>query len=65
MDLVALLPVGLPSPEIEPAFPALAGRFLLTVPPGKSYLAFFSASSYSFFSRARNFYLLVICFFIL
>ena len=26
----------LPGPGIEPVFPALAGRFLTTVPPGKS-----------------------------
>ena len=25
----------LPGPGIEPVFPALAGRFLITVPPGK------------------------------
>ena len=29
---------NLPGPEIEPACPALAGRFLTTGPPGKSSL---------------------------
>ena len=28
-------PGDLPDPEIEPMFPALAGRFFTTVPPGK------------------------------
>ena len=30
----------LPGPGLEPVFPALAGRFLTTVPPGKSSLLF-------------------------
>ena len=29
----------LPGPGLEPVFPALAGRFLTTVPPGKSHQA--------------------------
>ena len=31
----------LPGPGLEPVSPALAGRFLTTVPPGKSYILFF------------------------
>ena len=30
-------PGGLPDPGIEPAFPALAGGFFTTEPPGNSY----------------------------
>ena len=29
---------NLPGPGIEPVFPALAGAFLPTVPPGKAYI---------------------------
>ena len=38
--LVALRHVHLPGPGIEPQSPALAGRFLSTVPPGKSQIIF-------------------------
>ena len=31
---------GLPGPRIEPVSPALAGRFLSTLPPGKYFLGF-------------------------
>ena len=31
----------LPGPGIKPVFPALAGRFLFSVPPGKSFLLFY------------------------
>ena len=34
----------LPGPEIEPVSPALAGGFLTTAPPGKSYCFFFTFS---------------------
>ena len=38
-----LLQGDLPDPGIEPASPALAGRFFITVPPGKPFnLTFFS-----------------------
>ena len=61
--LAPLLHVGLHGPGVEPVFPALAGGFLPTVPPGKSYLAFFNAFSDGFLSRVRNFHLLVNLFF--
>ena len=31
--------MGSPGPGLEPLCPALAGRFLITVPPGKSYFS--------------------------
>ena len=31
----------LPEPGIKPVFPAFAGRFLFSVPPGKSFLLFY------------------------
>ena len=34
----------LPRPGLEPASPALAGRFLTTAPPGKPYMFFFKVS---------------------
>ena len=37
MGLVAPWHVGLPGPELEPVSLALAGGFLTTAPPGKSY----------------------------
>ena len=37
MGLVALWQVGSSGPGLEPVSPALAGGFLTTVPPGKSY----------------------------
>ena len=40
MGLVALRHVYLSGPGIEPQSPALAGRFLSTVPPGKSQIIF-------------------------
>ena len=42
----------LPGPRIEPVSPALAGRFLTTVPPGKSLMLFYflhKVSLYLFF----------------
>jgi len=35
---------NLPGPGIEPKFPALAGRFLSTAPPGKPHLLFLPQS---------------------
>ena len=35
----------LPRPGLEPVFPALAGRFLTTAPPGKSQRCFFQAGA--------------------
>ena len=32
---------GLPGPGLEPVFPALAGRFLTTGPPGKPLIYFY------------------------
>ena len=43
-DARAQLPHGmwdLPGPGLEPVFPALAGKFLTTAPPGKSLSFFF------------------------
>ena len=39
--LVACGMWDLPGPGLEPVSPALAGRFLTTAPPGKSYIMFF------------------------
>ena len=39
----SLAHVNLPGPGIEPVSPALAGRFLSSVPPGKSALCTFKA----------------------
>ena len=39
----------LPRPGLEPVFPALAGRFSTTVPPGKPLQFFFSPVLLSFF----------------
>ena len=46
----------LPGPRIEPMFPALAGRFLTTLPPGKSkihVLSFIYSFSYYTFSSLQ------------
>ena len=40
LEWVAIFsPVDLPDPGTEPASPALAGRFLTTVPPGKPHMS--------------------------
>ena len=38
---------NLPGPRIEPVFPALADRFLVTVPPGKSKIILYLTMSHS------------------
>ena len=43
----------LPGPGIEPVFPALAGGFLTTAPPGKS-LLFFLMKDSGYFLRQHN-----------
>ena len=43
----------LPGPGLEPVSPALAGRFLTTVPPGKPKYFFLKYSKYRFNSQTN------------
>ena len=46
----------LPRPGLEPVSPALAGRFLTTVPPGKPSLLFFDSAYFLSLKREKNKY---------
>jgi len=48
-------PGDIPNPGIEPASPALAGRFFTTEPPGKPpYWAYETPNSHSFLNQAAQ-----------
>ena len=45
----------LPGPGLEPVFPALAGGFLTTAPPGKSYKVLYQSYVFRIFSPSPGF----------